>query len=172
MNEMPEEKQAALGRWLDRVLGIPAAIVLFMMMVLTCVDVVGRYVFGSPVKGVYEITELSLATLVLVGFPLVTYRREHITTALFDNVLSGRARQFKEITVSLASAFACAILAWRMWIQADQIRQLGQHSQTLNIPIAPLAYVLSISGAASCIILVLQAADAWQRPHLPRKTSL
>jgi hypothetical protein len=59
-------------RWLRRGLGGLASALLFFMMALTFVDVVGRYLFNTPVYGGFEMTEVALATLIFAGLPLVT----------------------------------------------------------------------------------------------------
>lgn len=48
---------------------------LFALMVVTSVDVVGRYFFNSPRPGAVELARLMLATLVFLAFPVVTWRR-------------------------------------------------------------------------------------------------
>ena len=62
--------------------------VLFVMMMLTAVDVVGRYVLNRPVAGGFEITEMMLAALIYCGLPLVSQRREHIVIDTFDHFMS------------------------------------------------------------------------------------
>ncbi len=39
------------GVWLDRVLGAAAAVLLFILMAVTAVDVIGRYIFNWPLRG-------------------------------------------------------------------------------------------------------------------------
>ena len=48
---------------LQRVLGVLAATILFFMMLLTAVDVIGRYLFNTPVNGGFEVTEIMLASI-------------------------------------------------------------------------------------------------------------
>ena len=67
-------------------LGTIAAALMFCLMLLTCVDVVGRYFFNKPVTGGFELTEMLLAALIFAGLPLVTLRGDHITVDLFDPV--------------------------------------------------------------------------------------
>ena len=56
----PATSQASeAGVWLDRALGACAAILLFCLMALTTADVIGRYVFNSPLRGAFELTELA-----------------------------------------------------------------------------------------------------------------
>ena len=49
---------------LQRTLGFFAAAVLFLMMIVTAVDVVGRYFINKPLAGGFEITEIGLALLI------------------------------------------------------------------------------------------------------------
>jgi len=43
------------------------------MMVLTFVDVVGRYLLNRPLRGAFELTELGLVVLIFAGLPLVSH---------------------------------------------------------------------------------------------------
>src|SRR5258707_10984481 len=76
--------------WFDRalvpLLGYAAAAVMLFLMLLTCVDVVGRYFLNKPLTGGFELTEVLLASLIFAGLPLVTLRGDHITVDLFDPV--------------------------------------------------------------------------------------
>ena len=57
---------------------------LFGLMVLTTVDVIGRYIFNWPLRGAFEITELLLLTLIFAGLPLVSRADEHVTLDFID----------------------------------------------------------------------------------------
>ena len=157
--EAGQENPSSFGL-LDWTLGLVIAATLFSMMWITFVDVIGRYVFNHPLEGAYEITELLLAILVFGGLPLVTERNEHVATPLFDNFLNGLARRFKELVVDLISLVACAVLAWRLWLQAGVTASLHTQSQVLHIDIAPLVYFMAITSAISALILLLRTHSA------------
>ena len=67
-------------------LGLACLCVLAGLIGLTCVDVVARYAFNSPVNGAYELTELLLATLIFLALPLTTAAGEHIEVELLDGL--------------------------------------------------------------------------------------
>lgn len=67
-----------INKVLQNTLGVGAALLLFSLILVTCVDVIGRYFFSAPLRGAFEITELLLAALVFTALPLTTERREHI----------------------------------------------------------------------------------------------
>lgn len=162
MDDQQDEESPPPFGWLDWTLGLAIAATLFSMMWITFVDVVGRYVFNRPLQGAYEITELSLAVLVFGGLPLVTARREHVATPLFDSLLHGLARRLKELAVDLSGIVACAVLAWRLWLQAGMTASLHTQSQVLHVPMAPFVYFMAITSAISALVLLLRIGKALQ----------
>ena len=130
--------------------------IVVLMMVLTTIDVVGRYVFNSPLPGTQEITQLLLALLVFAAAPLVTAERSHITTDLFDKVIKGRVRSVRNAIVFLLSALASAVLAWRFMEQASQMSSMSGATPVIRIPIGPFLYFCAVMAGVSALISCLQ----------------
>ena len=107
---------------LGRGVGLAAAAVLFALMVLTFIDVIGRYVFSAPLPSAFELTELSMGILSFLGLPLVSARRGHIAISLVDRLIGRRGRRLQQIVVNLLAALAFAFLTWRMWVEAGKAR--------------------------------------------------
>ena len=70
--------------WPYRILSAFLALVIFLMMGLTFVDVLCRYVFSAPILGAYEIVTFLMALTVFAGLPLLTATKTHITVSLLD----------------------------------------------------------------------------------------
>mgnify|MGYP001461206897 FL=1 len=68
LNEHYEERGPM--QWLAFFLELISSCVLFALMMLTCIDVVGRYVFHGPVRGGTELTEFALAIIVFSILPV------------------------------------------------------------------------------------------------------
>jgi len=149
--------------WFDRrvapVLGYFAAAVLMALMLLTCADVAGRYLFNSPVWGAFELTEMMLAALIFAALPLVTLRNDHVTVDLFDPVTPDWLLRVQHVA-ACAAGFACtAYLAWRLWIRAGNLLAAGETTAQLKLTMAWLAYgmaVLMALTAAAMLILALR----------------
>ena len=137
-----------------KVFTIAVTVDLIAMMVLTFVDVVGRYLFSAPLAGAKELTEMLMGFLVFAAAPIVTADRGHITTALFETVLPHRALRVRNAIIAVVVAIASAVLAWRLWVQAGIIASLHTGSQLLGVPIAPLVYFMAIT-AGACAFIVL-----------------
>ena len=83
-----------MAQLLQKILGLVAASVLFVMMSITAVDVIGRYFFNKPLAGGFEITEMGLAVLIYCALPLVSARREHIVIDTLDVFMSPGVKTF------------------------------------------------------------------------------
>lgn len=119
LKEHYDEKGPAL--WLALFLEGVASLVLFILMGLTCVDVVGRYVFNSPLHGGTELTEIGLAVMVFAAMPVVTWRGGHIVVDLLDRFLG-------PVVVKVLALFAALIMSGSLYFLAVRIYQLGERS--------------------------------------------
>src|SRR6476620_9283506 len=138
--------------WLDRALGAAAAILLFCLMLLTTVDVVGRYIFNWPIRGAFETTELLLLTLIFAGLPLASRADEHVTLDFIDMVLSDRGRLLLRRFIDLVCGLLFLGLAYRVWIKAGKIAGYGDTTEVLRIPVGPFVYLMALMVAISGIL--------------------
>lgn len=108
-------------RWLAFFLEVVSASVLFTLMALTCIDVVGRYLFNSPLHGGTELTEIGLAVMVFAAMPVITWRGGHIVVDLLDRFLGGKV-------VKTLSLFAALVMSSSLYFLALRIFELGERS--------------------------------------------
>jgi TRAP-type transport system small permease protein len=126
------------------VLGYFAALVLFCLMALTCIDVVGRYFFARPVYGGFETTEMLLAALIFAGLPLVTLRNDHVTVDVLDPVMPQPLFRIQHIVSCLIGFAATAYLAWRLWLRAVSMDAAGETTAQFKFKLAYLTYGMSV----------------------------
>ena len=127
---------------LQSALGVTSAGVLFLMMLITAIDVVGRYVFNRPLPGGFEVTELLLAALIYCGLPLVSARREHIVIDTFDPFFSPRLKRALDMAAEVICAFALAGAGYLLFRRALRVAEYGDTTNTLKIPLAPIAWLM------------------------------
>ena len=145
--------------WLDRALLVIVATIMFAMMALTFVDVFARYLFAAPIPGAFEIIQFMMALVIFCALPVVTRKESHITVGLFEAFMVGRVGWVRRLGVLLFSALVVLLLAYQMWRQGDQLRE-GQHiTGFLEVPIAPIAYAMSV---LSWITLIVLAGMIWR----------
>lgn len=133
------------GRRVESVLGVAAAAILLVMMLLTFVDVVARYLFNRPMAGAFEVTELLLLVLIFAGLPLVTYADEHALMDFIDRLLGPRGTRWLERAVQVLCAAVMFLLAWLVWLKADRIWAYRDTTDVLRIAYGPFVYFMAIT---------------------------
>jgi len=151
----------------DAILGIAASALLFCMMLLTFCDVVGRYLLNRPIRGAFEVTELTLLVLIFAGLPLVSHGDEHVTMDFIDRLLGERGRDLWVRAMHAIIAAIMFFLAWQTWIKAGKIAGYGDTTDVLRIPVGPFVYfmtaMVALTGAVHVFkIFVPGAARASQ----------
>ena len=151
------ERAAAGMSWLVRAL---VAMALLAMMVITCLDVIGRYLINRPLPGAAELVQYLLIATIFIALPLVTLRHEHISISLIDSVLGSGARRVQRALVSGASAVVVAMLCHRLWLHAQMLAENRDVIGFLNLPVAPAAYLASIfTGLTACVLGTVVVAE-------------
>ena len=113
-----------------------------MMMVLTFADVVARYLLNWPIRGGFEITELTLLVLIFAGLPLVSHADEHVTMDFIDRLL-GRLRGAWIRAMHAVCAAIMFFLTWQVWIKATRIASYGDTTDVLRIAVGPFVYFMA-----------------------------
>ena len=147
-------------------LGLLAAALMFCLMVLTCVDVVGRYFLNKPVVGGFEMTEMLLAALIFAGLPLVTLRSEHVMVDLLDPVTPDWLFRIQHVVATAIGAACTGYLAWRLGLRAEELAARGETTSQLGFRVAWLAWAMSLLMALTTAALVLVIFRVPQR-HFP-----
>ena len=125
-------------------LGIAASILLLLMMVLTFADVVARYLLNHPIRGAFEITELTLLVLIFAGLPLVSHADEHVTMDFIDRILPPRLRAAWIRVMHAVCAAIMFFLSWQVWIKATRISSYNDTTDVLLITIGPFVYFMAL----------------------------
>ena len=141
---------------LETALGVAAATVLFTMMMITTVDVIGRYLFNKPLAGGFELTEMMLAALIYCGLPLVSRRREHMVIDAFDTFMSSNVKRVLDIAADVVCFLTLSGIGYLIFRRAVRVADYGDTTNVLKLPLAPVAYAMgTMIVIAALIHLVL-----------------
>jgi len=141
---------------IDAVLGFAASALLTLMMVLTFADVVARYLLNRPIRGAFEITELTLLVLIFAGLPLVSHADEHVTMDFIDRILPPALLRALVRVVHAACAAVMFFLAWQVWIKATRISSYRDTTEVLRIEVGPFVYFMAVMIALTGVVHVFK----------------
>jgi hypothetical protein len=166
--------------FLARFMAVLGGIVLSVLIVLTCVSVLGRGIntilhsdvvqgFSSslaetllatgvgPVQGDYELVEAGIAFAIFAFIPLCQITAGHASVDIFTSRFPVRLNRFIQMIVEFIFAIVLIVIAWRLY--AGMMSKLSYNETTflLQFPIW-WAYALSLSAALLAAVVGIYMA--------------
>ncbi|MEP1538781.1 MAG: TRAP transporter small permease [Paracoccaceae bacterium] len=119
---------------IERVLAILAGIALFIMMILTFVDVVGRYGFNKSIFGTSEMIEALMVVVIFAGVAFVTADDKHIKVDIFAPWIERFAPNFQRWAVHIFSLVVYAGLTFELGRHMLDSLHSGKRTAVLDYP--------------------------------------
>ncbi len=129
-----------------------AAGAILVMMLLTCLDVVLR-LFRHPIPGTYELVGLMGTVGVSFALAYTTLKGGHVTVEFLTNRMPRKVQHIVVAAGEFFSAVLFGIIAWQSTLYALDLKQVGEVSLTIEIPVYP--FVFSIAFGSLLVFLVL-----------------
>ena len=129
-----DREASGLGR-LVRGLALTGGILLVAVAGMTVASVLGRYLFGVPIPGDYELTELACGIAVFAFFPYCHMTQGNVVVDFFTSRLSRRYRTALDGLHSIAFTVMAALIAWRLFVGGMRKLEDGETTLFLEIPI-------------------------------------
>jgi TRAP-type transport system small permease protein len=139
-------------RMVAAVLAVAAGTGLLVMVILSFVDVIGRYGFHASVFGASEMTSWLMVAVVFGGIAIVTREDAHITVGLLEGVLGRHMATTARWTRHLFMLGCYGLMAGILWHLAIAGVHSGRSSAVLGIPLwafSGMGAVLSTLGLAA-----------------------
>ena len=112
-------------------------IFVLLMMLLTTLHAIGRYIFGRPVPGLVELSSYMLVTMIFLTAPYTALVKGHITISVIVDRLSVRTQACIDGVIYLLCLAVSIIAAWQTFVRGLYIMEEKQVSTILSIPNAP-----------------------------------
>ena len=111
-----------------------AAFILFVLVVLTCIDVVGRYFFSMPVVGAVELVRICMAGIIFFSLPAMFFRNDHVCVDLITMLMRGRLGWIISIVMLIISIYVAWRVGDRVFDYAVRAHEDGDKTEYLGIP--------------------------------------
>jgi len=153
---------AAGSPLIDRVVGLVtkiggalSALLIFVVLVLTAVNVVARYLLDRPIQGVDEATGFLVVAIVMAGAAEAFRRGDHIRIDLLIDHCGPRLHRWLEAWATAAVLLFAGLLVHTAWDTVAFSRRFGAYSTGyLGIPLWIPQSALVVGG----VLLGLAAA--------------
>jgi len=141
-----------------------AAMILLLLVVLTCVDVIGRYFFNSPLVGAVELVELCMGAITFFSFPLMFARHDHIIVDLIPQFKRGYLGWITSLLFLAVTFFVAIKLGSRVYDYAVRAFEDGDITEYLGIPRYPVVGFITAAIFTAAVISALRFAVLLSKP--------
>ena len=131
------------------------SIVLAAMMVLTFVDVIGRYILNQPVFGANEMISSMLALVIFTGLGIANARDDHIVVELLDHRVRRLSPRVYEVVIQGFSVFVMSLIAYTLYHHAVEAYHQNTLTYVMEIPLAYIAGAVSFLAILSVISQIM-----------------
>jgi TRAP-type C4-dicarboxylate transport system permease small subunit len=133
-------------------MGYLAMSVLCLMMLLTVVDVGGRYFFNHPITGTTEICRLMMVIIVFPSLAWAALGRLHVRVDILVTHLPRRVQAVFNAVTLLIALGTYFIITWRSFLESAVVQR---YTSLLGISFTPFYWIMSVGFAVFCIAIVV-----------------
>lgn len=136
---------------LSSILSKLGAAALAGMMILTVIDVAGRYLFNTPVLGAFELTEFLVLILIFSFLAYTQSQKRHICVEILADLLPKKIQFASQLINYVISIALFALIACMGTNKAIELMETGESSPNLVIPNYPFALFLALGAFVMCV---------------------
>ena len=125
---------------------------IFLIVVITCVDVVGAKVFRTPIFGALDFVMLAQLIAVSFAVAIALIMGKHVQVEFFVMLLPKRLQSGIDCIVNFLSMVLFIVIVWQLFAYGYGMQIGGEESMTARVPLAPFAYAAAVGIIPVCFI--------------------
>lgn len=125
---------------------------------MTVTSIAMRALLSRPIGGDVELTQLGIALTISLCLPWAQLHGANIIVDFFTQALPERATRRLDAVGALLLAAMCALLSWRTSVGAMAVRDAGETTMILDLPMWWAYASLAPGLALTALIALVQAA--------------
>ena len=136
---------------------------ILMMMVITCIDVVGAKVFHWRLFGAIDIVMLAQIVAIAFTTSMALILGRHIQVDIFISSLPRRAQAIIDIIALLLGFGLFIAIIWQLCVLGYSFQISGEYSATAHIPYYPFTYGIALAIIPVCLVYLQRFLNALMR---------
>ena len=154
-----EKFNRQLGRWFEWI----GLVGMFLMMAVTCIDVVGAKVFQWRLFGAIDFVMLLQIVAVVFTSSMALILGRHIQVDIFISSLPRRAQAIIDIIALLLGLGLFIAIIWQVCVLGYSFQISGEYSATAHIPYYPFAYCIALASIPVCLVYLQKFLSSLMR---------
>ncbi len=144
-------------RHIEDWLNIASVLIITFLMFFASAEIVGRYLFNSPIHGHVEIVELLMAGIIFFGVAYTERTHGHVRMELFiTKVLRGRSFHIAEVITTTAALFVFIFILIFTTKSAFHAYQIGDTTPDIYAPTWPSKFAIPLGCSILCVRFIIE----------------
>jgi TRAP-type C4-dicarboxylate transport system permease small subunit len=150
------DRMTRYTRMVSRWFGWIGMLAFFMMLVSTCIDVVGAKLFKWPLPGGIEIVYMIQIVAMAGTLAMAQIDKQHIRMEFFVEKASKKLKALMTAIVSILGEALFVLLCWYSVKFGLKLLGTGDITTTGQIPLYPFAFWIALSCIPMCFVLLVE----------------
>jgi TRAP-type C4-dicarboxylate transport system permease small subunit len=138
-------------------------VAILVMMLVTCIDVIGAKLFLTPILGALDTVEIAQLVAISFAAAAALIHGRHIEVEFFVVLLPRRVQAGIACLIQLLGVVLFAAIVWRLAEHGYYLQAGGEVSPTARIPLYPFTYGAAFACIPVCIALLFEAIKSFLR---------
>jgi len=136
---------------------------LLLMMLITCIDVIGAKLFLWPLLGAIDWVRAAQSVAIAFACALTLIIGRHVRVEFFVTRLPRRAQAVTDSIVSLLGLGLFILIVWRLSVLGYSLQAGGEVSATAHIPRCFLTYGIALASIPVCLVFLQELLSSLAR---------
>lgn len=133
-------------------LWMSSAAIVFIVLI-TCTEIVLR-MFKITLTGTFDLVQVAGAVAIACALPYTTAAKGHVAIELLFQKLGRRGRAVVDTMARSVGIVFFAVLAWQSVKYGNSLRESGQVTPTLQLPVFWLAWLIGFCCAVTVMVKI------------------
>jgi len=130
-----------------------AAIVLVLITILVVANVIVRVVFGSAIKGSYDMVIIATSVVISLSIAYCAVKDGHVAVSLFVQRLPFKVQKIIDFIISSIVIVILLLVTWYLVQHANTMRMNHEVTTTIGIPFAPFIIIIAVGTGMLALVV-------------------
>jgi TRAP-type mannitol/chloroaromatic compound transport system permease small subunit len=141
-------------------IGKPASLLVFVMMLITSTEVIGRYLFNSPTTWAWPLNRQIFGVFILVAGAYTMSKREHIRIEILYDHFPPRIKLLARAIALASFVIFMGVLVWQgSWMGWNSLMMKEKLAGAFRMPLYPFKILIPIGA----LLFLLQGIAVYFR---------
>ena len=146
-------------RNVEKILAFIGIFMLMMLMFLGTADVIGRYIFNSPITGGMEMSQLLMMAVGILCWAYVQETKSYINVDILCAYYPPGVKRVLDIGILLLTIALFGLIAWQSTLIAITDLKQNRVIETVLIPQWPFKLIVPFGSFVLCLECIIQIVD-------------